>query len=246
MLFRVHRTEVNDYPTVYAAEVQCHTDHPAFGPVVDYARRLLAATGLRSCPFHLEVRFDEQGPCLIDLGARFPSHSGSYQLSRMNPDRPDVHAIAAHDYLGPNSFASGPTDWNRHDQTTSILIYGISEEDGVIASLDGIEEVEAMAEFVHWVHRPSIGDRLVRTRELLDAPYAVMLTHDGDDVTTDRLLADVRSTIQWNKHAPLMGRVRAHATPAFTRARRKLRWLAAKPFLAERLDPRHPSRVRLR
>ena len=87
-----------------------------------------------------------------------------------------------------------------------------------------------MAEFVHWVHRPSIGDRLVRTRELLDAPYAVMLIHDGGDMTTDRLLADVRSTIQWNTGRGSTARAQAIAGPLVRRARRKLRWLAASRF----------------
>ena len=103
-------------------------------------------------------------------------------------------------------------------------------EHAVVASLDGIGEVEARSEFVHWVVKPSVGDRLVPTRELREAPYIVMLCHDGDDATTDALLADVRRTILWNTSRGSTARAQAIAGPLVRRARRKLRWLAASRF----------------
>ena len=229
-IFRYRRADVNGCATVYDAEIQCHTHHPAFDSIVDYATRVLTATGLRGCPFHLELKIDDRGPCLIDLGARLPSEWGGHQLSRLHPDRPDVYTIAAHDYFGVNTFADVPTDWARHDESTSVLMYGISEGHTVIASLDGIEEVEARPEFVHWVVKPSVGDRLVPTRELREAPYIAMLCHDGDDTTTDALLADVRSTIRWNTSCRRAARAQAIAGPLVRRAHRKLCWFAASGF----------------
>ncbi len=219
------RTEVNGYPTVYLGELLCPTTDPRFDRLVDYADRLLTATGLRRCPFHLEVKVDDEGPCLVDLGARLPSEGGGRTISRLHPGRPDAYAIAAHDYLGINAVATGPIDWTAYDRARTVLVYGVSEEVGLIASVGGVEAVEAMPEFVRWAVRPGVGDPLVATTDLRGAPFIVELSCVGDRSDALALMEEVRSLVTWNVDAGRRAAEIARAGSTARRARRKLHWL---------------------
>lgn len=225
-VFEYVRTEVNGYPTVYAAERQLGTDHPLFEPIATYTRELMAATGLRRCPFHLEVKVDDDGPCLIDLGARYGSGGQGREVSRLHPNRPDAYRIAAQDYLWPNDFAPEPVDWTYYDSVRMVLVYGISTADELIQTLSGVDEVEAMPEFVRWVGKPYVGQRVTETKELLSAPYSVDLLHTGDDDYSDELIARVRDAIRWNESPRPIDKLRANALDFTHRAVPKGRWLA--------------------
>lgn len=220
------RTAVNGSQTVYVGEAQCHTNHPCFRPLVDYAKRVLAATGLRRCPFHLEAKVDGQGPCLIDLGARLLSEGGGHTLSRLHPERPDVYAVAAHDYLGGSDFARQPVDWAHYDKEATVVVYGISTTEGIIQELQGLSELEALPEFVCWVTKPRIGDPLVPTKSLRDAPYIVELRHRGDHEASIQLIHKVHSTVLWNQTDAPSTRLKAWTTHALRRGKPKLHWIA--------------------
>ena len=170
-VFEYLRAEVNGYPTVYFGEVQCTTDDPVFDELIEYARRLLTATGLRRCPFHLELKIDDRGPCVVDLGARFPSDGAAPLLGRLHPYRPDPFAVAASDYLGGSLLAEDVIDWTHYDSARVCILYGISEEAGLIHAIRGLDDVAAMPEFVTWIFTPKVGDRLPVTKELRDTPY---------------------------------------------------------------------------
>lgn len=225
-LLQYSRAAINDYHTVYVAERQCRTTHPQFAPISRYARQLLAATGLRCSPFHLEVKVDERGPCMFDLGARIPSDGGGYMLSRFHPNRPDVFAVAAHDYLGETDFARGPVDFTHYDRERAVLVYGVSERAGIIQSLSGLDEVEALPEFVNWVQKPCVGDRVRISTDLRSAPYIVELRHRGDDAEADALIAKVRGAIRWNRSTSGASWLRARAHELVRRAPAKLSWIA--------------------
>jgi hypothetical protein len=232
-LWQYQRVEANGYSTVYAAELQCHTHHPLFRPIADYAFRLIRATGLRRCPFHMEVKVDADGPCMIDLGARLPSEGGGDLLSRMHPARADVYAVAAHDSLGENDFATGAIDWTYYDSGTTVMVYGISHAEGVVQDIAGLQEVEAMPEFVTWVIKPRVGDYFAITRDLRGAPYIVELRTTGDRQAAQRLLDEVRATIVWNQATGIGPWLRARAKNLRRRAIPKVRWIAHK--VADRL-----------
>ncbi len=220
------RAELNDYPTVYVGEIQCRTSHPAFGELVDYATRLLTATGLRRCPFHLEVKLDESGPCLVDLGARFPSEGGAKTMSRLHPRRADAFAVAAHDYFGAEPFATDTVDWTDYDRELTVLVYGVSETDAMIETITGCAEIESRPEFVRWHVRPGVGDRIEITRDLRGAPYIVELSCPGDTNDAHRLIDEVHATIRWNERGSSpVAAAAAGARHLAVRANRKGRWI---------------------
>ena len=224
-LLQYERAEANGYETVYLSERQCRTSHPEFERIGDYARRLMRATGLRRSPFHMEVKVDERGPCVIDLGARFPSESGGHMLSRFHPDRPDVYAVAAHDYLGRTDFARTPIDWSHYDREMTVLVYGVSDSAGIIQDVSGLGHVEALPEFVNWVVKPRVGDALAATTDLRGAPYIVELRHRGSDADSNALITRVRDAIRWNRRPGRWAGLRAFCLGLVRRIPGKLRWL---------------------
>ncbi len=224
-IYEYLRAEINGYPTVYLGELLCLTGDPGFDELVAYADRLLAATGLRRCPFHLEVKVDDLGPCMVDLGARLPSEGGGRTISRLHPGRPDAYAIAAHDYLGINSVSTGPVDWSAYDSARTVLVYGVSEEAGLIASLSGVDAVEAMPEFVRWPVKPTVGDPLEVTTDLRGAPYIVELSCSGDRSDAVALADEVRALIRWNVDVDRRATTVVALGSTVRRAHRKLRWL---------------------
>lgn len=225
-VFEYVRTEVNGYATVYLGEIQLQTSHPVFDELVDYTRRLLTATGLRRCPFHLEVKVDERGPCVIDLGARLPSDGGGPVLGRMHPYRPDPFAIAASDYLGGELYPDDVVDWTHYDRSRAVFAYGVSCQDGLIESVSGLDEVEAMPEFVVWTIKPNVGDPLVVTKELRGAPFIAELTCTGSRDDAFELAERVRSTVVINAERASHHTLAALGRNIERRLRPKARWLA--------------------
>lgn len=219
------RTEVNGYPTVYLGEIQCQTSHPRFDVLVAYAARLLTATGLQRCPFHLEVKFDDDGPCVVDLGARMPSEAGGKSLSRMHPTRPDAFAVAASDYLSGGLHVEEVVDWSHYDSARTVLVYGVSEIEGFVETVDGVDEVDGWPEFVRWIQKPSVGDRLEKTCDLRGASYIVELTCPGERTDALALIDAVRRSITLNAESGRRTALLARAADLNRRVRPKLRWL---------------------
>src|SRR5579862_8817680 len=53
-----------------------HRD-PRFAQLTRYAEEVVRASELKRTPFHLELKLDTQGPCLIELGARLVGHGNA-------------------------------------------------------------------------------------------------------------------------------------------------------------------------
>lgn len=224
-VFEYIRAEANDYPTVYVAEIQCRSDHPLFSTLTEYAARLLASTGLERCPFHLEVKVDSRGPCVVDLGARLPSEGGGMQLSRLHPTRPDTYAVAAHDYLRANRMAAGPIDWRAYDASLTVVVYGVSHRAELLQTVSGLARIEARPEFVRWLVKPEVGSRLWITRDLRSAPFIVEFSNIDTLEQARRVIDEVHDTISWNEGCNGRTWLRARIANAAGRARRKMPWI---------------------
>ncbi len=217
------RCSVGSCHTVYDYEFLCASTHPQFQVLLDLAAATMRATGLRRSPFHLEVIVDERGPCVIDLGARLGGGLAG-MLSRAHPEMPDVLTIAAHDYVEPNEFALGSVRWDRHDQLLTMAVYGLAHSRTVIHSLTGLDEVEAMPEFINWITRPEIGNKIFPTDHLYSAPY--MLDVWVPDSLADRtaLVERIRATIRWNEKPSALAERLALWRGKAARLPRRLAW----------------------
>jgi len=232
------RGEVNGYQTVYLNEMQLRTNEGPFAELVQYATALITALDLRSCPFHLEAKVDADGPCVIDLGARLPSECSGHFMTRMHPYRPNMYLVAAHDYLGRSDLGRLPLRWDHYNQTRAMLIYGICEEATRIRTLHGVEDVEALPEFVRWPMKPAVGTRLETTTDLFSTPWVVEVEGDMSREEAFAFADKVRSMITWNATASVSTQGKAVMAEVVPRGSRRGRWLVERTMRSLGRKPR--------
>lgn len=204
-LMEYERTVVGDCPTVYSSEWVCDGSHPQREAITSYADAVLRASGLRRSPFHLEVKVDERGPCVIDLAARFGGAGLVPVIARSSPGAIDPFTLAAHDYVGSTALDGTPVEWRVHDDSCAMFVYGLVHEPCTVHHLSGCEEIEAHPAFVRWVAKPYLGQRLERTQALYSTPYIVDLRAPQTAAERRELVAHVQGTIRWNLE-PARGR----------------------------------------
>lgn len=190
------RRDMNGRKAVSVGDIAIPTTHPEFRAIVDYTAAVMQATGLRSSPFHLELKVDEQGPCLIEVGARLAGG----ELAEIDPlmhDGLDMLAVALHYYLGRTEHLETRLDWAHYDRNLLATANGVSYTSGIVDEIDGQAEVEARPDFVAWGQPPKIGQRLVPTVDLLRRPYRVVVRAPSED-DYDRVSAEIESTLRLN------------------------------------------------
>lgn len=170
---------------------------PEFEQLEHYARQVVAATGLKRSPFHLEAKIDEQGPCLIEVGARLVGNGNAYVCNELHGGSLDLFHVAAHHYLSAAPYGPIPLDWKHYDATELVYVHGVATETAVIETLEGIAEVERLPEFAGWVRRPAIGTQVVPTVGLLTSPYCLLLRGSSKHKLRE-VSQHVRALIGWN------------------------------------------------
>lgn len=174
------RRDMNGRKAVSVGDISVPTTHPDFVAIVDYSAHVMRASGLRSSPFHLELKVDDQGPCLIEVGARLAGG----ELAEIDPllhGSLDPIALALHYYLGAADHVDSRLDWAHYDAHQLANVNGVSTTTGLVYEIDGVRDVEARPDFVTWAQPPKIGGRLVPTIDLLRRPWRAVVRMQSAD-----------------------------------------------------------------
>jgi hypothetical protein len=191
------RTRANGRENVATGSMALRTDDPRFSALVDYTEHVITSTGLRRSPFHAEIKIDERGPCLIEIGARLAGGLRAYDDRHVHGGAFDPFAVAAHYYLTADDYGALGLDWERYDSRLFGHLNGIATESTRIFEVSGVEAVERRPEFQRWIIRPTRGDRMVPTIDILSLPWHLAI--DADPSTDfDALEEEVRATIRIN------------------------------------------------
>ena len=172
---RYERAADNGRPNLYHRTHHVRRQEPAFAPLVAYAARVMRATGLVRCPFHMEVILADEGPRLVEVGARLGGTHYALMSQDVHGGRLDVFALAAHYYASAQDYGTPAFDWDFYDRIHYLHLDGICRTPGRIAKVDGVQGVEAMPEFRGWVVKPRLGAALQRTVDLYTVPYSFHL-----------------------------------------------------------------------
>lgn len=164
------RRTVNGREGVSTGDFTVRTSRPEFEVAADYAREVLRPTGLRRSPFHLELKIDDRGPCLIEVAARLCG-AGIVLRDADAHGGLDVLGIAAHHWISSDPYGDYPVDWTAYDADVRGLVQGIGTRDQRIVSLAGARRAEAMPEFVRWDTPPRYGDHVVPTVDFATVPW---------------------------------------------------------------------------
>ncbi|MFF0190838.1 ATP-grasp domain-containing protein [Streptomyces sp. NPDC005244] len=144
-----------------------------------YATEVLDALGIRHGPAHLEIKLTNDGPRLVEVGARIaggniPSHA---QLS-IGESQLDWTVRA---YLDPDAFHAGAdVDYRRERYVANLAL--ISPVEGTLRGfrdLDAIRSLESFHDLQVYL-RP--GDHISRTVDDVTYPAAMLLLHETEEV----------------------------------------------------------------
>lgn len=198
-----------------------HAD-PRFARIARYTGQVMRGSGLLRSPFHLELKIDAAGPCLIEGGARLAGHGNAVLCGALHGPGLDLFDLAAHYYLEASDYGPLPLDWNAYDAQAVRYVHGIATRHERIRALDGVAQVEALPEFHQWVRRPAVGARLRPTVDSLSMPWSVVLNAPTEAAAQDAA-ARVRALIGWNRTGGVAARARAAARHGAQRAAGALR-----------------------
>lgn len=190
------RCQANGRENVYLRNEVMRTDDPRWPVITKYAARVVEATGLRRSPFHMELKLDDLGPCLIEVGARLVGFGIALADGRQHGAL-DTVAIAAHYYATGEPYGPYPLDWDKYNSQQTRLVFGIATQRQRVLKVTGVREVEGMPEFVLWLLRPRVGKLLEPTIDVETTPYGFMLTAPTQEAVA---AADeqARALIKWN------------------------------------------------
>lgn len=207
-VYRTHHIAANGRTNLAASFESVRHDSPIFASTAEYAASVVTAAGLRRSPFHMELIVDDAGPCLIEVGARLPGAGQAHDVATAHAGSVDAFELAAQHYLGLRAMHSQTPNWEAYDSLRLRTICGISDRTERIASVQGMEHVEAMPEFVRWVTRPSIGYRVRPTIDLASSPWLVTVSGSSHE-HLDEIEGRIRHVLGWNgSGATRTGRVR--------------------------------------
>jgi biotin carboxylase/SAM-dependent methyltransferase len=149
--------------------------------ILDYARKVLDALGIRFGPAHVEVMLTEKGPVLIEIGARPMGGGFPPDLLKESLGHTQVE-WAVDSYADPEAFAAHLAQPYRPMRSLWVKSL-ISTREGTIRSIPGITLATRLpsARRGNFLEALSTG-RLPRTVDLVTNSAHVFLCHTDEDV----------------------------------------------------------------
>lgn len=189
------KRESHGVPNLYYQSIKVATDDAVFHRLGAYVADVVEGLGLRRAPVHAEIKVDDRGPCLIELGARFAG--GNQPLLASHLHGRSLFELAACHYLAELPLSVGEVDYRRYDHLESRIVSGIQEVDiPRVRALYGAEEVQRLPSFYGFGALPGPGARLPQTRDLATRSWEVYLIHD-DALTIARDAELVRRLLRY-------------------------------------------------
>lgn len=163
-------------PNLYYLTYKVSSHDPIFGEVAHYAGEVIERLGLRRAPIHMEVKVDDRGPCLIEVGARLAGGNLPLLASRLHGR--SLFELAACHYLADLQLSVGDLDFEKYDRNTALLVHGVQPfEIRHVRAIHGVKQVESLLSFEGFgVLRP-VGTRVPVSRDLDSQAYEVYLIH---------------------------------------------------------------------
>jgi ATP-grasp domain len=217
-IFEYQRIAANDRYNIDFETRRLAQADPLFATLASYAQQVMRASGLLRSPFHLELKVDARGPCLIEVGARLPGLGNAFISGKLHGSSLALFEVAAHYYLDHSDYGTLPLDWQTYDATAVRYVHGIATRHELVYSLHGVNAIEALSGFDSWVKKPSVGDRLIPTIDCLSMPWSVVI-NAPNELLASETAAQVRSLLQWNQPPSYLHRLSVQAVSRLKRYR---------------------------
>jgi hypothetical protein len=166
------------------------------------------------------------GPRLVEVGARFGGGDFMFAANRVHGFAIDVFEMAAHHYVSADAYPGRYADWTYYNTVAFLSLDGAADKDELIYRVQGVAEVEKLAEFAGWVANPALIKRLRVTRDLFGASYSVQLFARGHQGRVLLAADKVEAMIRFNGQVSLVDKVHAALSHELVTAKKRGKWLA--------------------
>ncbi len=161
---------------LYFQTIKLSTDHPAFWEAAEYAGGIMDCLGVTRAPIHMELKMDEYGPCLIEVGARFAGGGLPKMASQMHGR--SLFDLAACHYLENVRADVNDLNYEGYDSMECRNVCGVQTWPiQRVSSVYGIEQVENLPSFHSWGKIVPVGSYLPTTTDMYTRSYEVFLMH---------------------------------------------------------------------
>jgi len=225
-VFASGRTSANGSDVVYGDGWLIHQNTGLFRDLERYARAVMEASGLRRCPFHMEVIVDDRGPCLVEVGARLVGAGVAFDYALAHGGGFDFFAAATHGFLSAEPYGEPGFDWDRYNSLQIMDVNGVMTRSGIVVRASGVEAVERMPEFHRWFVKPAVGQLAVPTTDLNTMPYSLILRGTGTLEELRGAAAAVKRAIDLEVDGPLFTKLTARFRRRLERLPLRLGWIA--------------------
>ncbi|HET6345290.1 MAG TPA: hypothetical protein VFH51_10165, partial [Myxococcota bacterium] len=211
-----------------------------FAPLAEYARQVMEATGLKRCPFHMEVMLTPSGPRMIEVGARFAGLDYVYITNEVHNKGLDAFDMATHHWLSDAPYAGPQGNWEAYDRISFVQLDGVAHQTERVYSVEGVEAIEALPTFRAWVFKPRVGQMVRRTIDLYTIPYSFQLKGEvpHDELMATALAAEKLLRINAGMNLPRRLWVDARENLRKVGLRGQWLWMRARGALGARLGKR--------
>ncbi len=174
------KRESHGIENLYYETIKVNTYDPVFWPLAKYAGQVVEDLGLRRAPVHVELKLDELGPCLIEVGARFAGGNQPMLASALHER--SLFELAACHYMAELPLSIDDLSYEKYDRLQARIISGIQPKNlPHISGVHGIDEVQALPSFfdVGFIKPPGLP--LPKTRDMDTKSYEIYLLHANPD-----------------------------------------------------------------
>lgn len=179
------KRDVGPHKNIYFQTIKVSSFDPVWMPIARYATSVIHALGLRKAPVHMELKVDERGPCMVEVGCRFAG--GNQPLLASELHGRSLFELAAVHYLGGGRISWDDVHYDRYDARFARIISGVQTEHlHQVRHLLGVEDVKRLPSFYGFGKLIPPGASVPVTSDLLSKSYEVYLFHtDPEQVEHD-------------------------------------------------------------
>lgn len=141
--------------------------------IVKYSSQIVGSCSLNNSAFHLELKLDHGGACLVEVTCR--PVGGSILFLSSKVCMVDLFDLAAQGFLGRLSFGKPINVLGGSENKIAMAIQGITLEDGYVTKVDGVDMVRKKECFFRADNIPAVGQLIRKTVDFDTAQYVVCI-----------------------------------------------------------------------
>ncbi|WP_413810610.1 ATP-grasp domain-containing protein [Streptomyces sp. OE57] len=190
-MWEYRQPDGRDYDFPVWETLQLDEGYPAWERLRSYVHRVLDAYGVRRGPSHTEVKYNEDGVYLMEIGARQPGGPAMEMWSRHSADiRPFHDAIEC--YLGrrPALMEARP----RFSAALGSLILRNDDAPGTLVAVHGLDKLDGVPGIDKLMVDAEPGDHIPTTKDSTAIPVSAYVTGPDQDSVLSTL-ATIRSLV---------------------------------------------------